>query len=45
LRQAAAGGDASAQYAIALRYAQGQGTAQDLTEAADPSSRANVTFS
>jgi localization factor PodJL len=34
LRQAAAGGDASAQYAIALRYAQGQGTAQDLTEAA-----------
>ena len=34
LRQAAAGGDANAQYAIALRYAQGQGTAQDLTEAA-----------
>ncbi len=34
LRQAAAGGDAPAQYLIALRYAQGQGTAQDLTEAA-----------
>ena len=34
LRQAAAEGDARAQYAIALRYAQGEGTAQDLTEAA-----------
>lgn len=33
LRQAAADGDASAQYAIALRYAQGQKTARDLTEA------------
>ncbi len=33
LRQAAAQGDARAQYAIALRYAQGQGTAQNLTEA------------
>jgi localization factor PodJL len=33
LRQAAAGGDARAQYAIAVRYAQGQGTARDLTEA------------
>jgi localization factor PodJL len=33
LRQAASGGDARAQYAIALRYAQGQGTARDLTEA------------
>jgi localization factor PodJL len=34
LRQAAAEGDARAQYAIALRYAQGQGTPQNLTEAA-----------
>jgi localization factor PodJL len=34
LRQAAASGDSRAQYAIALRYAQGQNTAQDLTEAA-----------
>jgi localization factor PodJL len=34
LRQAAAEGDARAQYAIALRYAQGEGTAQNLTEAA-----------
>ncbi len=34
LRQAASGGDARAQYVIALRYAQGQGIAQDLTEAA-----------
>jgi localization factor PodJL len=33
LRQAAAQGDARAQYAIALRYAQGQGTPQNLTEA------------
>lgn len=33
LRQAAAEGDARAQYAIALRYAQGQGTPQNLTEA------------
>lgn len=33
LRQAAASGDPRAQYTIALRYAQGQGTAQDLTEA------------
>jgi hypothetical protein len=34
LRQAAAEGDARAQHAIALRYAQGQGMPQDLTEAA-----------
>jgi len=34
LRQAAASGDPRAQYAIALRYADGQGTAQDLIEAA-----------
>jgi len=34
LRQAAAQGDARAQYAIALRYALGQGTPQNLTEAA-----------
>lgn len=34
LRQAAASGDPRAQYAIALRYAEGQGTAQDLIEAA-----------
>ncbi|MEX1060247.1 MAG: peptidoglycan-binding protein, partial [Methyloceanibacter sp.] len=34
LRQAAAEGDARAQYAIALRYAQGEGTPQNLTEAA-----------
>lgn len=34
LRQAAAEGDARAQYAIALRLAQGQGTPQNLTEAA-----------
>jgi len=34
LRQAAAEGDARAQYAIALRYAEGQGTPQNLTEAA-----------
>jgi localization factor PodJL len=34
LRQAASAGDPRAQYAIALRYAQGQGTAEDLTEAA-----------
>jgi len=34
LRQAAAEGDARAQYAIALRYAQGQDTSQNLTEAA-----------
>ncbi len=34
LRQAASGGDARAQYLIALRYAQGQDIAQDLTEAA-----------
>jgi localization factor PodJL len=34
LRQAAAEGDARAQYAIALRFAQGQGTPQNLTEAA-----------
>ncbi len=34
LRQAAAQGDARAQYWIAVRYAEGQGTAQDLTEAA-----------
>ena len=33
LRQAAAQGDARAQYAIALRYAQGQGTPQNLTDA------------
>jgi localization factor PodJL len=33
LRQAAAEGDARAQYVIALRYAQGQGTPQNLTEA------------
>ena len=34
LREAAAGGDPQAQYAIALRYAQSQGTPQNLTEAA-----------
>jgi len=34
LRQAAAEGDPRAQHAIALRYAQGQGTPQNLTEAA-----------
>ena len=34
LRQAAAQGDARAQYSIALRYAEGQGTPQNLTEAA-----------
>ena len=34
LREAAAGGDPQAQYAVALRYAQGQGTPQNLTEAA-----------
>jgi len=34
LRQAAARGDARAQYAIALRYAQGDGTPQNLVEAA-----------
>jgi len=34
LRQAAAQGDARAQYAIGLRYAQGQGTPQNLVEAA-----------
>jgi localization factor PodJL len=34
LRQAAAGGDAKAQYAIALRYAEGEGVAQSWTEAA-----------
>ena len=33
LRQAAAEGDARAQYAIALRYAEGQGTPQNLNEA------------
>jgi localization factor PodJL len=33
LRQAAAQGDARAQYAVALRYAQGEGTPQNLTEA------------
>ena len=33
LRQAAAQGDARAQYAIALSYAQGEGTPQNLTEA------------
>jgi localization factor PodJL len=33
MREAAASGNARAQYAIALRYAQGEGTAQDLTEA------------
>jgi localization factor PodJL len=34
LRRAAASGDPRAQYAIALRYAQGQGTPQNLVEAA-----------
>ena len=34
LRQAAAEGDARAQFAIALRYVEGQGTPQNLTEAA-----------
>jgi localization factor PodJL len=34
LRQSAAEGDPRAQHAIALRYAQGQGTPQNLTEAA-----------
>lgn len=34
LRQAAAQGDARAQYSLALRYAHGQGTPQNLTEAA-----------
>jgi localization factor PodJL len=34
LRQAAASGDPRAQFAIALRYAEGQGTTQDLSEAA-----------
>lgn len=34
LRQAAASGDAKAQYAIALRYAEGQAVAQSWTEAA-----------
>ena len=33
LRQAAAEGDTRAQYAIALRYAEGQGTSQNLNEA------------
>ncbi|MGV1014219.1 MAG: peptidoglycan-binding protein [Methyloceanibacter sp.] len=33
LRQAAAEGDAKAQYLIALRYAQGKGTSRDLAEA------------
>ncbi|MGI8852312.1 MAG: peptidoglycan-binding protein [Methyloceanibacter sp.] len=33
LRQAAAAGDAKAQYSIALRYAQGKGTARDMSEA------------
>jgi localization factor PodJL len=33
MREAAASGDPRAQYAIALRYARGEGTAQDLTEA------------
>jgi localization factor PodJL len=33
LREAAAQGDARAQYLIALRYAQGEGVTQDLTEA------------
>jgi localization factor PodJL len=33
LREAAASGDPRAQYAIALRYSQGEGIAQDLTEA------------
>jgi len=33
LRQAAAQGDARAQYAVALRYAQGLGTPENLTEA------------
>ncbi|HWM30771.1 MAG TPA: peptidoglycan-binding protein [Methyloceanibacter sp.] len=32
LRQAAAAGDAKAQYSIALRYAQGKGTARDMSE-------------
>ena len=34
LRQAAAEGDARAQYMIALRFAEGEGTPQNLTEAA-----------
>jgi localization factor PodJL len=34
LREAASGGDARAQYAIALRYAQGQGIPQNLNDAA-----------
>jgi localization factor PodJL len=34
MRKGAASGDPRAQYAIALRYAQGEGAAQDLTEAA-----------
>jgi localization factor PodJL len=34
LRQAAAEGDARAQFAIAFRYVEGQGTPQNLTEAA-----------
>jgi TPR repeat protein len=34
LREAAASGDPRAQYAVALLYAQGQDTAQELTEAA-----------
>jgi localization factor PodJL len=34
LRQAAASGDPRAQYAVALRYAQGEDVSQDLTEAA-----------
>jgi localization factor PodJL len=34
LRQAAAQGDASAQYSIGLRYAEGEGAPQNLTEAA-----------
>ncbi len=34
LRQAAAQGDARAQFAIAFRYVEGQGTPQNLTEAA-----------
>ncbi|MGH6791411.1 MAG: peptidoglycan-binding protein [Methyloceanibacter sp.] len=33
MRQAAAAGDAKAQYSIALRYAQGKGTARDMSEA------------
>jgi localization factor PodJL len=35
LRAAAAKGDASAQYEIAVRYAEGRGVAQNLTEAAE----------